>query len=290
MTIMSAALKSREFVMNVIEIKDLHFAYNEQEPVLKGLSLTVKEGEFLAVIGKNASGKSTLARLINGLISPLSGEITVLDMDARKKENLYEIRKNVGIVFQNPDNQMVASIVEDDIVFGPENVGVPREEIAERLEFALKETGTGEFRESMASRLSGGQKQRVAIAGVLAIKPKILILDESTSMLDPKGREEVMEVVKKLNREEKMTVITITHYMDEVTGCDRVALLNNGVIEKTGTPQEIFEDEELLKRSGMEPPVPMKISLALKNYDVNTGLSLDKETLLNNLLTLATNN
>lgn len=272
--------------MNVIEIKDLQFSYDEHQPVLKGLSLTVKEGEFLAVIGRNASGKSTLARLINGLISPLSGEITVLNIDARKKENLYEIRKNVGIVFQNPDNQMVASIVEDDVVFGPENLGIPREEIGERLEFSLKETGTAEFRESMASKLSGGQKQRVAIAGILAIKPKILILDESTSMLDPRGREEVMSVVKKLNREEKMTVITITHYMDEVVDCDRVAVLNDGVIVKTGTPKEIFSDEKLLEATGMEPPVSMKISLALNKLGVNTPLTLDKQTLLNELLKL----
>lgn len=272
--------------MNVIEIKDLQFSYDEHQPVLKGLSLTVKEGEFLAVIGRNASGKSTLARLINGLISPLSGEITVLNIDARKKENLYEIRKNVGIVFQNPDNQMVASIVEDDVVFGPENLGIPREEIGERLEFSLKETGTAEFRESMASKLSGGQKQRVAIAGILAIKPKILILDESTSMLDPRGREEVMSVVKKLNREEKMTVITITHYMDEVVDCDRVAVLNDGVIVKTGTPKEIFSDEKLLESTGMEPPVSMKISLALNKLGVNTPLTLDKQTLLNELLKL----
>lgn len=272
--------------MNVIEIKDLQFSYDEHLPVLKGLSLTVKEGEFLAVIGRNASGKSTLARLINGLISPLSGEITVLNIDARKKENLYEIRKNVGIVFQNPDNQMVASIVEDDVVFGPENLGIPREEIGERLEFSLKETGTAEFRESMASKLSGGQKQRVAIAGILAIKPKILILDESTSMLDPRGREEVMSVVKKLNRKEKMTVITITHYMDEVVDCDRVAVLNDGVIVKTGTPKEIFSDEKLLEATGMEPPVSMKISLALNKLGVNTPLTLDKQTLLNELLKL----
>lgn len=272
--------------MNVIEIKDLQFSYDEHQPVLKGLSLTVKEGEFLAVIGRNASGKSTLARLINGLISPLSGEITVLNIDARKKENLYEIRKNVGIVFQNPDNQMVASIVEDDVVFGPENLGIPREEIGERLEFSLKETGTAEFRESMASKLSGGQKQRVAIAGILAIKPKILILDESTSMLDPRGREEVMSVVKKLNRKEKMTVITITHYMDEVVDCDRVAVLNDGVIVKTGTPKEIFSDEKLLEATGIEPPVSMKISLALNKLGVNTPLTLDKQTLLNELLKL----
>lgn len=270
--------------MNVIEIKDLTFSYTENEPVLKGVNLTVQEGEFLAVIGRNASGKSSLARLINGLITPLSGTVTVLGMNADDKANLFEIRKNVGIVFQNPDNQTVASIVEDDVVFGPENIGLSREEIAERLDFALKETGTYEFKDSMASRLSGGQKQRVAIAGVLAVKPKILILDESTSMLDPKGREEVMSVVKKLNKDEKMTVITITHYMDEITDCDRIAVLSDGVIAKTGTPMEIFKDDELLKRAGMEPPVSMKITNKLKRDGIDIGDALNKETLLQNVL------
>lgn len=269
--------------MKVIEIKNLQFSYTDGEPVLKGVNLDVEEGEFLAVIGKNASGKSTLARLVNGLIAPNLGEITVLGLDAKKKENLFEIRKNVGIVFQNPDNQMVASVVCDDIVFGPENIGIPREEIAQRLDFALSKTGTYEFKDSMASKLSGGQKQRVAIAGVLAIKPKILILDESTSMLDPRGREEVMSVVKKLNREEKMTVITITHYMDEVVDCDRVALLNNGVIEKTGTPNEIFADDLLLKNAGMEPPVPLKICQKLSQKGINVGDCLKKEELIRNI-------
>lgn len=270
--------------MNVIEIQNLTFKYNENEPLLSDLNLTVGEGEFLAIIGKNASGKSTLARLINGLISPLSGKITVLGMTADEKSDLFEIRKNVGIVFQNPDNQMVASIVEDDVVFGPENLGIPRDEIKTRLESSLKATGTEEFRTAMSSRLSGGQKQRVAIAGVLAVKPKILILDEATSMLDPRGREEVMSVVKRLNKQEKMTVITITHYMDEVTECDRVAVLNGGKIEKTGTPQEIFSDSELLARAELEQPIPLKISHALKNYGVDAGEPLTKEALLENIV------
>lgn len=276
--------------MNVIELKDVTFAYNQQEPVLKGLSLTVKEGEFLAIIGKNASGKSTLARLINGLISPLSGSINVLGYDLADSKNLFEVRKNVGIVFQNPDNQMVASIVEDDIVFGPENIGVPREEIEKRLYFALKETGTEEFKTQMASRLSGGQKQRVAIAGVLAIKPQILILDESTSMLDPRGRSEVMDVVKRLNKEEKMTVITITHYMDEVTECDRVALLDDGVIVKTDTPANIFAQTELLQKAGMQQPVPAKICNMLNTFGVDIPTCLTKEELADELVKLLNNN
>lgn len=266
--------------MKAVEIKNLTFSYDNDNPLLQGLNLDVEEGEFLAVIGKNGSGKSTLAKLINGLISPLSGEITVLGMT---HDNLFEIRQNVGIVFQNPDNQMVASIVEDDIVFGPENIGVDREEIGERLAFALKETGTEEFRDKMASRLSGGQKQRVAIAGVLAIKPKILILDESTSMLDPRGRMEVMSVVSNLNKQ-GMTVISITHYMDEVTECNRVAVLLDGKIAKTGTPKEIFADKQLLKSAGLEPPTATKIAEKLMANGLNVGCPLTKEELLQNLL------
>ena len=253
--------------MDAVTIKNLTFSYeNEPSPCIKGLDLTVREGEFLAVIGRNASGKSTLARLINGLISPLSGEIEVFGLKNTDKESLFEIRKTVGIVFQNPDNQMVASIVEDDVAFGTENIGLDRE--------------------SMASRLSGGQKQRVAIAGVLAVKPRILILDESTSMLDPRGREEVMEVVRRLNKEENMTVITITHYMDEVVDCDRVAVLIGGRIEKIGTPEEIFSDNDLLNKAGLEPPIPMKIAQRLSKMGIPVPTPLKKEDLLESLLKL----
>lgn len=273
--------------MDAVTIKNLTFSYeNEPSPCIKGLDLTVREGEFLAVIGRNASGKSTLARLINGLISPLSGEIEVFGLKNTDKESLFEIRKTVGIVFQNPDNQMVASIVEDDVAFGTENIGLDRESMGDRIEFALKATGTDKFRESMASRLSGGQKQRVAIAGVLAVKPRILILDESTSMLDPRGREEVMEVVRRLNQEENMTVITITHYMDEVVDCDRVAVLIGGRIEKIGTPEEIFSDNDLLKKAGLEPPIPMKIAQRLSKMGIPVPTPLKKEDLLESLLKL----
>ena len=273
--------------MDAVTIKNLTFSYeNEPSPCIKGLDLTVREGEFLAVIGRNASGKSTLARLINGLISPLSGEIEVFGLKNTDKESLFEIRKTVGIVFQNPDNQMVASIVEDDVAFGTENIGLDRESMGDRIEFALKATGTDKFRESMASRLSGGQKQRVAIAGVLAVKPRILILDESTSMLDPRGREEVMEVVRRLNKEENMTVITITHYMDEVVDCDRVAVLIGGRIEKIGTPEEIFSDNDLLNKAGLEPPIPMKIAQRLSKMGLPVPTPLKKEDLLESLLKL----
>ncbi len=265
--------------MDAIAVKNVSFRYDENEPlVLEGFSMTVEEGSFVAVLGRNASGKSTLAKLINGLIAPLYGDIEVLGYDAKDEKNFFNIRSQCGIVFQNPDNQMVASIVEDDIVFGPENVGVPREEIKERIEFALKATGTEDFRQKMASRLSGGQKQRVAIAGVLALKPKILILDESTSMLDPKGRAEVMQVVKRLNKD-GMTVIIITHYMEEVADCDKIYVLGNGKLLKEGTPREIFADDKLLEQAGLELPVPAKISRKLKDYGIDLGLTITKEEL-----------
>lgn len=271
--------------MSAIKIENLCFSYEDnKKPVINNLNLTVNSGEFLALVGRNASGKSTLARLITGLITPTSGTIEVLGLQAKTSKELFEVRKKVGIVFQNPDNQMVASIVEDDVAFGPENIGVCREEIGERVEFALNATGVVPFRSSMASKLSGGQKQRVAIAGVLAIKPEILILDESTSMLDPRGRDEVMAVVKELNKKEGMTVIAITHYMDEVTECDRVAVLIEGSVARIGTPKEIFKDEELLFRAGLEKPNAMKIASRLKKQGVK-GLDdvIDKQTLLDGL-------
>jgi energy-coupling factor transporter ATPase len=205
--------------VEAVKFENVYFSYNSEEPsdeavfaaetafALNGVDFSVEEGEFVAVLGRNGSGKSTLARLINGLLSPSSGKITVLGMDACDEDNLFNIRKQVGIVFQNPDNQMVASIVEDDIAFGPENIGVSREEIGERISFALDAVGMQQFRTSTPSRLSGGQKQRIAIAGVLALKPRVMILDESTAMLDPRGRKEVMDVVLRLNKQENITVI-----------------------------------------------------------------------------------
>lgn len=265
--------------MSAVKLNNVVFSYGENEPtILNGLSLEIAEGEFVAVVGRNGSGKSTLAKLINGLIAPLSGEVSVLGLKADKK-NLFEIRKSCGIVFQNPDNQMVASIVEDDVAFGPENVGVSRGEIGERIDFALSATGTAEFRHRTAANLSGGQKQRVAIAGVLALKPKILILDESTSMLDPKGREDVMSVVRRLNEEEKMTVIVITHYMDEVVGCDRVLVVDGGRISAEGTPAEIFSRRDALIAAGLDLPLPLYVSERLRELGVGVGDNLTVEEL-----------
>ena len=269
-----------------VKFENVCFSYEEDGPeVVKDLSFSIKRGEFVALVGRNAGGKSTVAKLINGLIAPLSGKITVMGMDGADEDNTYEIRKKCGIVFQNPDNQTVATIVEDDVAFGPENIGVEREEIGKRIDFALKATGTEAFRHSSASRLSGGQKQRVAIAGVLAIKPEILILDESTSMLDPRGRREVMDVVKELNRE-GMTVIVITHYMEEVTECDRVLVLKYGSLLKEGTPREVFADEELLSKAGLELPLAAKIAKLLKKNGIPAGEPLTKEELKDNLCAL----
>ena len=249
--------------MNVIEISQLNFAY-DKEPVVKDVTLSVKRGEFVCLLGRNGSGKSTLARLINGLLKPTSGTVSVFGMDSSVKANLFEIRKRAGMVFQNPDNQMIASIVEDDLAFGPENIGIPPEEIGERITYALKAVGMEEFRRSTPSRLSGGQKQRIAIAGVLALKPDVLILDESTAMLDPRGRREVMSVVKRLNREEGLTVIDITHYMDEAVDCDRIVVMSDGRIVMEGVPDEIFVRAKELERHGLAVPKAAYIAQKLR--------------------------
>lgn len=269
--------------MNAIEIKNLCFKYGEEEKFgIENLSIDIERGSFVAIVGRNASGKSTLAKLMTGLLTATDGEITVCGYCLSDAANLFEVRKRCGIVFQNPDNQAVATIVEDDIAFGPENIGAPREDIEKRIDFALKATGTEEFRNCQTSKLSGGQKQRVAIAGALALRPEILILDESTSMLDPRGRAEVMAVVSELNRE-GMTVIVITHYMDEVAFCDKVFVMHQGQILKSGTPREIFDDGELLEQAGLELPVPAKIAVKLKEHGVDIGIPLTKEGLRDKL-------
>lgn len=238
-----------EIEENIIKFEKVKFAYPGADNVfaLNGANLIVKRGEFLSVIGHNGSGKSTLARLINGLLEADAGKIEVLGLNVAEGKNALEIRKHVGIVFQNPDNQMVASIVEDDVAFGPENIGIERQEIGRRIEWALKAVGMEEYRHSSPARLSGGQKQRIAIAGVLAVKPEILVLDESTAMLDPKGRREVIDVVKKLNQEEGITVILITHFMEEALLADRTVVLNRGEIVLSGAPEEIFENGDKLE-------------------------------------------
>ncbi len=250
--------------MSLLQLDNVSFSYDKKTKVLKNVCFSAERGEHIAVIGHNGSGKSTLAKLINGLLLPDEGTISVDGILSSDKEKRFEIRKKVGVVFQNPDNGIVASIVEDDIAFGPENLGVPRKEIGERIDFALKAVGMEEFREASPSRLSGGQKQRVAIAGVLALKPEILVLDESTAMLDPKGRKEILAVAEKLKKEQGVTIITITHYMDEAALADRIFVLNRGETVMSGTPKEIFEKADELKACGLELPYPAYVAQKLK--------------------------
>lgn len=258
--------------MQAIEFQNVGFSYvsgdengrTDKTEVLKGLDFTVEKGSFVALLGRNGSGKSTLARLVNGLLKPTTGKVFVFGMDTSDKKNLFEIRKKAGMVFQNPDNQQIASIVEDDIAFGPENIGMKREEIGAAIDFALKATDMEKYRHAEAAKLSGGQKQRVAIAGAIAIGPEILILDESTSMLDPKGRKEVMAVARMLNKEKSMTVIDITHYMDEAAEADYVYVLDGGKIRIQGKPEEVFARKTELRECGLELPRPALIAEKLR--------------------------
>lgn len=276
--------------MQAVEFTNVSFSYGENESrkeVLKNFTLSIKQGSFVALLGRNGSGKSTCARLINGLLTPSEGTVKVFDLETSKKSNLFEIRKRAGMVFQNPDNQQIASIVEDDVAFGPENIGLAREEIERRIDYALKVTDTEALRHQEVARLSGGQKQRVAIAGAIALGPDILILDEATSMLDPKGRKEVMDVVRSLNREKGLTVIDITHYMDEAVEADEVCVMGDGVILAQGTPQEVFAKRDIIKKCGLELPVSARIAdeLIARGLPLPQGI-LKKEDLSEKLCEL----
>ncbi len=255
--------------MSLIELENVSYSYDKVNIAVKNVSLKVNEGEYIAIIGHNGSGKSTLAKIMNGLVVPDKGEVKVDELNVKDKKSVFEIRKRVGVVFQNPDNQLVASIVEDDVAFGPENLGVPRKEIGERIDYALSAVGMNEFRHRSPTRLSGGQKQRIAIAGVLALKPKVLVLDESTAMLDPKGRKEVLAVANKLNKEQKTTIVSITHYMEEVVEADRVIVMSGGQIVLEGTPTDIFKQKDLLKVYGLELPLASVIADKLRARGVN---------------------
>ena len=257
--------------MQAVKLENVSFSYEDGQFAVNDFSLEINQGEFVAIVGRNGSGKSTVAKLINALLLPNSGKVTVFGMDTQDKKQLFEIRKCVGMVFQNPDNQMVATIVEDDVAFGPENLGVPSEQIKQRIDFALKVTDMESFRHRQSAHLSGGQKQRVAIAGALAINPKILILDEATSMLDPKGREEVMNIVKKLNKEQNMTVIAVTHYMEEAVFADRVIVTNNGQVVMQGTPNQVFGNEQQILKSGLSLPRATYIFNRLKERGAISG-------------------
>ena len=243
----------------VIEIQQLCFQYHNEEtgqdiPVLQQVDLTVQKGEFLAVLGHNGSGKSTLAKHLNAILTPSSGKVLVEGIDTADESRLYDIRQRVGMVFQNPDNQMVANIVEEDVAFAPENLGVPREELQNRVDMALEAVNMTAFRRHAPHMLSGGQKQRIAIAGVLAMQPDILVLDEPTAMLDPSGRRDILETVKNLNRKQGMTVVLITHYMDEAVQADRVVVIDSGKIRMQGTPAQVFPQVQKLKTLGLDTP------------------------------------
>ncbi len=255
-------------------IKFDHVTYEypmEEKPVVavKDVSFEIADGSFVCVCGENGSGKSTLAKLMNGLLQPTSGTVTVDDKSTATEveKELFAIRQKVGMVFQNPDNQMIASIIEDEIAFGPENLGVPREEIGERITYALDAVGMSEHRHHTPYKLSGGQKQRVAIAAVLAMRPEVLVLDESTAMLDPKGRAEVLKVAHELHAQ-GITIVLITHFMEEATQADRVIVMSSGEVVMDGTPEEVFRDREGIERYDLELPIVDDVAAALSQQGV----------------------
>ena len=256
--------------MNVcIDVQDVSFTYEDApEPALHHVSLQVHEGEFLAVLGHNGSGKSTLAKLLNALYLPTEGHITVCGMDTQSDENLWKIRQKAGMIFQNPDNQIICTLVEEEVGFGPENIGVPTDEIWQRVADSLQAVGMYSFRKASPNKLSGGQKQRVAIAGIVAMKPKCIILDEPTAMLDPSGRKEVISVLHELNEKENVTIILITHYMEEVIDADRVFVMDAGKIMMEGTPRQIFSNVEHLKELRLDVPQVTELAYELKKAGV----------------------
>lgn len=271
--------------MSFIEVSDLCFGYaaeSEDEAVrevIHHLSLSIEEGEFVALLGHNGSGKSTMAKLFNGMYLPQSGRVVVDGMDTADESLQFEIRRRVGLVQQNPDNQLVASIVEEDVAFGPENLGLPPAEIRSRVDQALKAVDMYAYREHAPFKLSGGQKQRVAIAGVIAMEPKCIVLDEPTAMLDPRGRDEVMQTIRTLNREKGITIILITHYMDEAVQAGRVVVMNSGEIVTQGTPREVFSQVELLKRHKLDVPQATELMYRLRGAGIDVPADiLDSES------------
>lgn len=254
---------------NIIEIKNLSFQYEgSSKKVLKNLNIDIKEGEFICVLGHNGSGKSTLAKLINAQYIPTEGDILVGNMNTKDDDNLWNIREMCGMVFQNPDNQLVATIVEEDVAFGPENLGVPREELRKRVDECLELVGMSEYNRHSPALLSGGQKQRIAIAGILAMNPKCLLMDEPTAMLDPQGRKDILDTVLKL-REMGKTIIHITHYMEECVNADRIIVINEGNVVLEGTPREVFSNVVQMKEIGLDVPEPTEISYLLNKSNIN---------------------
>lgn len=246
-----------------IKVDNVSFSY-EDNKVLDNISLSVEEGEFVALLGHNGCGKSTMAKLFNVLLTPNSGTVTIDGINPKTEDDVYEIRSRVGLVLQNPDNQLVATIVEEDVAFGPENLGIPPKEIRERVDNALKAVDMYHYRKHAPHKLSGGQKQRVAIAGIIAMEPKCIVLDEPTAMLDPKGRQEVMQTIKKLNKEHNITIVLITHYMDEAVQADRVIVMDKGKVLTQGTPQQVFSNVELLKTHALDVPQSVELMYLLQ--------------------------
>ncbi len=271
---------------NFIQAKNLKFSYvndMEENPVktevLKGIDLEIAKGEFVAVLGHNGSGKSTLAKCFNAINIPESGEVFVNGLDTKDENNLLKIRETAGMVFQNPDNQIVATIVEEDVAFALENMGVEPSEIRRRVDEALKTVGMYEYKNHAPHRLSGGQKQRVAIAGIIAMEPDCILLDEPTAMLDPKGRNEVMKTIKMLNREKGITIVLITHYMEEAAQADRVVVIDGGEIVMDNTPKKVFSQVKTLQNLGLDVPQVTQLAYELKNagYDISTEIITEDE-------------
>ena len=274
----------------IIKAENLSFTYPSDDellsvaaPALKNINLSIKEGEYIAILGHNGSGKSTLAKLFNLILTPSDGKLYIDGEEVLGAElsddKIFEIRKKVGMVFQNPDNQLVATVVEEDVAFGPENLGLPRCEIRKRVDEAIDVVGMKLYAKHAPNKLSGGQKQRVAIAGIIAMKPKVIIFDESTAMLDPSGRREVIKIMERLNKEDGITVVNITHYMEEAARADRVAVINDGEILMDGTPYEIFESVDKLHDIGLEAPQGTELLHLLKKsgYEVNTDAITEDE-------------
>lgn len=261
----------------MIKASGVNFEYKRQDSVTKVLedfNIKVEDGEFVVIMGHNGSGKSTFAKLANAILLPESGDIYISDMNTKDENNLWDIREHAGLIFQNPDNQIVATIVEEDIAFGPENLGVESSEIRKRVDQVLKIVDMDGYHKRPPHMLSGGQKQRIAIAGVLAMKPKCIILDEPTAMLDPSGREEVLKIITKLNKEENMTVVLITHYMNEAIDADRIIVIDKGRIELEGTPKEVFSNVDKMKSIGLDVPQVTSLAIELNKagVDINNDI------------------
>lgn len=261
----------------IIEVKNVTFEYRDGEQkntVIENFSLDIQRGSFTVILGHNGSGKSTLAKLLNGLYKPVSGDVIVDGINTRTDDQEVEIKRRVGMVFQNPDNQLIASIVEEDVAFGPENLGLSPEIIRQRVDEALTAVGMYEFRKSTPHHLSGGQKQRIAIAGIIAMRPECIVLDEPTAMLDPKGRAEIIRTIEKLNRENGITVVLITHFMEEAQNADRVIVMDDGKIIADSTPKVVFNDIERLKSVGLDVPQTTELLHALKQsgFDITTDV------------------